>query len=239
MTTNIEQFNTNDCYKIPGAKVDAFFDLWLDDLVHTDLHWDCTWGEGTVDLTPAIKAGETVTHLSIDNDTNGIPTYLRFDREDGEADCIDGADLSRIIYLQRLKDVSQVIPPRDGDTYWFNEDTNLFENFPLKEFVNEVHDRLDKAEADIITNRGDINVLKEDMRVAKIDIANLKDRMRVVEDKVAAIEAAIYNWANDKTTKIPRSNINIYGDVSNTNNHNSGVFSHDKNTNIRNDLFFS
>lgn len=239
MTTPIEEFNTNPCEKIPGREVAAYFDLWLDDLVNTDLHWDCTWGEGTVDLTPAIKAGETVTNLEISNDDDDIPTYLRFNREDEGADCIHGADLSRIIYLQHLKDVSQASAPRDGDVYQFNRETNLFEPFALKSFVVSITNRVTQAEHNINTNQGDINTLKEDMRVAKIDIANLKDRMRAVEDRLDAIEAIIPFWPADKTMMLVRGTINAYADVSNSGSKTDGLFTHDKNTNKRNDLMFS
>lgn len=39
---------------------------------------------------------------------------------------------------------------------------------------------------------------------------SVEDRIKDLQDRVGNIENAIFNWNNDKSTKIPRGNINIY-----------------------------
>lgn len=138
-------------------------------------------------------------------------TGLCYEREDGETEFISGDDLSRVISMHLLKDVDQTTPPSNGIVYMYNDNTNLFEPFDLQTFVDT-------------TNHA-------------IQVINA--RIQQVENRVSAIENAIYNWDGDKNTKIPRANINVYGDIGNTQNHDWGIFSHDKNTNITNDLYFS
>lgn len=138
-------------------------------------------------------------------------TGLCYEREDGETEFIHGDDLSRVISMKFLKDVDQTQNISGGDVYMYNSNTNLFEPFDLQTFVDT-------------TNHA---------------ITTINARIQQVENRVSAIENAIYNWSGDKNTKIPRGNINVYGDVGNTQNHDWGIFSHDKNSNITNDLYFS
>lgn len=136
---------------------------------------------------------------------------LCYEREDGETEFISGDDLSRIISMQLLKDVDQSKPIADGDVFIYNGDTNKFEPFDLKSFV------------------ADVNTF----------IGRFEPTINQINNRIKSIEDLIYNYENDKTTKIPRANINVYGDVGNTQNHDWGVFSHDKNSDITNDLYFS
>ncbi len=64
-------------------------------------------------------------------------------------------------------------------------------------------------------------------------IVNLRQTLDNLIPRIKAIEDAIYNWANDKTTKIPRGTINI---TSGGPNSNWIIQSRDKNQN--NDLNF-
>ena len=205
MTTPIEDFNRKECCLIPGAKVNAYVDISLDPENPTGIILDSTWGTIKLDLLSIVKAGETVTHLRLTD------TGLCYEREDGETEFISGDDLSRVISMRLLKDVDQTTPPSDGIVYMYNDNTNLFEPYDLKTFVDT-------------TNHA-------------IQVINA--RIQQVENRVSAIENAIYNWDGDKNTKIPRGNINVYGDIGNTQNHDWGIFSHDKNSNITNDLYFS
>lgn len=138
-------------------------------------------------------------------------TGLCYEREDGETEFISGDDLSRVISMHLLKDVDQTTPPSNGIVYMYNDNTNLFEPFDLQTFVDT-------------TNHA-------------IQVINA--RIQQVENRVSAIENAIYNWDGDKNTKIPRGTLNIYGDITNTNSHADGIFSHDPNTDETNDLYFS
>lgn len=219
MTTPIEQFNQKPCCKLDALLVNAYVDITLDPDNPTGIILDTSWGTIKLDLKTIVKAGETITHLRL------VEDGLCYEREDGETEFISGDDLSRIISMQLLKDVDQTKPIDGGYVYMYNSTTNLFEPFDLQTFVNDTN-----------TAIGRINT-----RITNVEnrVGDLEDRMTNVENRLAAIENAIYNWANDKNTKIARGNINVYGDVNNNNSHDSGIYTHDKNTNITNDLYFS
>lgn len=139
------------------------------------------------------------------------PTGLCYEREDGETEFISGDDLSRVISLQLLKDIDIDKPISDGDVYIYNGDTNLFEPFDLKTFVTTTNTAINRINATLIQ----------------------------LDNRITDIENAIYGWPGDKTTKIPRGTLNVYGDVNNTGSHADGIFSHDPNTDEVNDLYFS
>lgn len=212
MTTPIENFNRKPCCLIDAARINAYIDIALDPENPTGIILDTSWGTIKLDLKSIVKAGETITHLTL------VEDGLCYEREDNQTEFISGDDLSRIISMHLLKDVDQSQPIQDGDVYIFNGDTNLFEPFDLKTFVEETNHHLNVIDATLVQHN---------------------NRITALENKVSAIENAIYNWDNDKTTKIPRGNINVYGDLGNTQNHDWGIFSHDKNNNINNDLYFS
>lgn len=215
--TSVTDFNHYECPKIDARQVDAFFDLRLDTEDPTKLLFDSSWGAlDPVDLTPAVKAAETITHLMLD--PVDVPEYLRFDNEAGDSECIHGDDLSRIISMKYLKDVDQETRPVDGDIYVYDGDDNLFHTYAFIAFVNNVLQRL-----------GD---LEQRMSAAEQAITNMGNR-------ITAIENAIYDWNNDKISKIPRGTLNIYGDASNSGSHADGIFSHDPNIDEVNDLYFA
>lgn len=121
--TSITEFNSKPCPQWDASDVNAYFDLRLKDDDKTKLILDNSWGEYVVDLAPAIKAGETITHLMLDPVDE--PVYLRFDNEAGASECIHGDDLSRIISMRYLKDVSQDENPSVGDFYVMGADNKF------------------------------------------------------------------------------------------------------------------
>lgn len=219
--TDIYELYRDPCKKIDPWCVDAFFELKLDPLKPTDLTLDNSWEATTVDLTPAIKAGETVTHLLLTD------TALQFNREDygrdgvedGGLDCISGDDLSHIISMKYLRDVAQPPALRNGDVYMWNDNSKLFEVFNLQDFVNTTNNRLtslenrmtaveDKLDAFITqTNQTLSNILKTIARPAGIP-----------EDTVIA-------WGNR----------NYYTDYTNTDKRTTGIFTHSTTQTLAND----
>lgn len=197
------------CEKLDACAVDAYVSLALDPENPTGVVLDSSWGTVRVDLESIVKAGETITHMELVPENN--PTAIRYTRESGEVDCITGDELSRIISLQLLKDVDQTTPPSDGDVYMYNGQTNLFETYDLKTVI------------------GDINNA----------IANINAAITNLRNRVTDIENLIYNYPQDKVTKIPRGDINLYSDYTNTNSKAHGFFTHDPNTDVANDEYFS
>ena len=94
--TNIDEFNRRECGKIDSNCVNAYTDFKLDPDSATGLCLDTSWGGDCLDLTSIVKAAETVTTLYLSPEDN--PNCLVFEREDGQSDCINGDDLSRIIH---------------------------------------------------------------------------------------------------------------------------------------------
>lgn len=197
------------CEKIDACEVDAYVSLKLDPENPTGVILDSSWGTIRVDLESVVKAGETVTHMELVPENN--PTAIRYTRESGEVDCITGDELSRIVSMHLLKDVDQTTPPSDGDVYMYNGQTNLFETFDLKTVVGDLNTYLNRLNQ---------------------EITNIKSR-------ISDIENLIYNYPQDKITKIPRGDINLYSDYTNTNSKAHGFFTHDPNTDVANDEYFA
>jgi hypothetical protein len=132
MVTKSTEYNYKDCEKIDGRKVNAYVDAHLNEENPVELDIESTWGDSAVDLTKAVKAAETVTHMELGS--NAIEYFA----EDGHVDCIYGDDLSRIISMQLLKDVDITTPPRDGDVYMYDENKGKFVTFNLKEYMDNI-----------------------------------------------------------------------------------------------------
>lgn len=209
MTCPAEFPGYKECEKIDACDVNAYTNIALDPANPTGIILDTSWNTIKLDLKSIVKAGETVTKLELVPEDN--PTAIRYTRESGEVDCITGDELSRIISMRLLKDVDQTTPPSDGDVYMYNGQTNLFEVFDLKTVVGDLNTYLNRLNQ---------------------EITNIKNR-------ISDIENLIYNYPQDKATKIPRGDINLYSDYTNTNSKAHGFFTHDPNTDVANDEYFS
>ena len=226
--SNITDFTSTPCPKIDPWDIAASFELSLDPINTATLKLNTSWGCTAVDLTPAIKFAETITHLFITPEGS-----LQFNREDygrdgapnGGVDCITGDELSRIISMKLLKDVDQTKPIQNGYVYMFNGITNLFEPYDLQTFVNNTNKTLAEHTAAIST--------------LQADVTNIKTTLQLLTNRLTAIENAIYNWNADKNTPIARGNINLYGDYANTGSKAKGLFTHDTNTNVSGDQQFA
>lgn len=198
-----------ECDKLDPHWIDAYAEIKLDPENPTGIILDTSWGEIKLDLMSVVKAGETVTHLELAPEGN--PTVLRYTNEHGEYECITGDELSRIISMHLLKDVSQTTPPSDGIVYMYNGQTNLFEPFDLK------------------TTLADLNNV----------LVRINGELTQIKNRISDIEGIIYNYPQDKTTKIPRGDINLYSDYTNTNSKAHGFFTHNPSTDVANDEYFS
>lgn len=179
--STVADFNRiDDCDKIDAACIDAFAELTLVDSV---LCLKTSWGEYCEDLAPVVKDNETCTTLYLSPEEN--PNCLVYEPECGDNICIHGDELSRIISMQYLKDVTQEIAPSDGIVYMYNETTSLFEPYDLKT---------------TITN---INTAIQNINQA---ITNLQNRVTAIELKLTPPADAPDN------VKVVFGNINDYSD---------------------------
>lgn len=143
--TNIDEFYHKDCEKIDANCVNAYVDYHLDEENPAGLCVNTSWGGDCLDLTSIVKAAETVTSLELTPTEN--PTCLTFNREDGQADCIHGDDLSRIISMTKLKDVDQTTPPVNGDVYIYKN--GKFYTFNLQQYMDDTANTINNMQAAI------------------------------------------------------------------------------------------
>lgn len=143
--TNIDEFYHKDCEKIDANCINAYVDYHLDEENPAGLCVNTSWGGDCLDLTSIVKAAETVTSLELTPTEN--PTCLTFNREDGQADCIQGDDLSRIISMTKLKDVDQTTVPVNGDVYMYNN--GKFYTFNLQQYMDNTANTINNMQAAI------------------------------------------------------------------------------------------
>lgn len=188
MTTKSTAFNYKDCEKIDGRMVNAYVDAHLNAENPVELDIETTWGDSAVDLTDAVKAAETVTHMELGSNA------IEYFSEDGHVDCIYGDDLSRIISMHLLKDVAQT-PLTHGDVYIWNANTQKFEPFNLSAYIDGVDQQINNLTA---------------------QISNLKNRVHQLEvtlTKPSNIpEDAVVAWGNRNIyADHTNTNLKLYG----------------------------
>lgn len=229
--TVIDEFNQNPCNKIPASCVDAYLDISLKDNDPATLVLDSSWGTDELDLTPAVKAGETQTTLKLSPDTN--PVYLEYIGEDGEPQCIHGDDLARIIPMTKLKDVSQSMPIGNGKVYMYNSNTKTFEPYDLKSFV-------DATNAVLAGLQGNLTNLTNALTSIQSSINNLTTRVNNLESRMSAIEALMVKPTGAPAdAKLAWGNINVYGDYANTGSKAKGLYTHATSTKVSGDQIFA
>lgn len=217
MSVSLGFFNKEACEKINPCDVDAYISLSLDPENSTGVILDSPWGVTHLDLASVVKAGETVTSLELVPEDS--PTAIRFMREDGDYDCITGDELSRIISMTKLGDVDQDTAIADGYVYMYDGDNNVFTPYDLQTFIGDTNTYIGRLQASITNLQNQIDALD-----ARID---------VIETKLTPPE----NAPDD--VSVAFGNRNVYGDVTNTDLHDYGVFTHDPTEELVNDLYFS
>ena len=263
MTCSSEFFQ-KECNKIDAKCVNAFTEISLNPDEPTLLTESSSWNDTTIDLTPVVKAAETLTTIKLAPENN--PQYLEYIGEDGEPQCIHGDDLSRIISMTKLKDVDQDTAPVTGDVYIYNGSKFVTFNLTqainnLTNLINGLGNRISGLEAITDNHTNQINDLRSRMQTAEGDITSLKTRMgnaetnitnlgnRVttaegnitnLQGRVNTIETTLTKPANAPSgIKVAWGNINLYSDNTNTGKKTSGLYTHDLNTNITNDERFA
>lgn len=218
MTTPAREYNWKDCEKFDGRQVNAYVETSLDEENPVVLDVNSTWGDNAVDLTPAVKAAETVTSLELVPEDN--PTALQFNREDGEVDCISGDDLSRIISMTKLKDVDQTTAPVNGDVYLYDGSINTFKTFNLSTVLDNIDDAINA-----------INQALQTIETLNSRVTNLETNMAAIVAKLTPPDGA------PSDVKVAFGNIDLYGDSAGNDLKTSGIYTHGPNVNATNDIF--
>ena len=176
-------------------------------------------GNQVFDLLPIIQAGETDTSIALIPETRRIRYYPeKWTRTEGAEGCfydICLPDIAALIDLNELRNVESVAPA-NGETIVFNSTTNQYEMFNLNNALDSLSNRIDATNTRIDNLASDLttvsnNLITQTQRINQLFelYAQLGDRITALAARISDIENAIYNWANDKTTKIPRGTINI------------------------------
>lgn len=233
--------NANDMFNDPCCKqdpwtIDAYFDLKLTPADGTELTLDNSWNTTSVDLTPAVKAAETITHMSLSPEDN--PTALQFNREDygrdgaenGGVDCISGDALSRIVSMKLLKDVAQV-PVSSGDVYMYDGD--YFQPYDLQTFINNTNTTLAQHTQQIAQLEVSLTNLE---RVVAANFTVLSNQIKQLQQQIDQINAVIAKpaWA-PADSRLMWGNINDMYAASPTT---KGIYSHNPATNVVGDQRF-
>lgn len=221
--SSIEDFNKLECELIPAAMVNAYVLPKLNPLDQAELIIESSWGEEGVDLTPAVKKAETVTHMKLSPEN--APLYLEYDNEANEHECIYGDDLAQIIPVMKLKDVDDTNEPVAGDALVFDGNIGKFVTYPLIPTIEDLDER-------VTANRTDINALQ-------ISVASLQDAVQQLIARVLELERRLTPPSGVPTNQVVFGNINSYGDPSNNNDKTHGLYSHSPNTNTYGDQYFS
>lgn len=209
--STIEDFNRiDDCNKIDPLCIDAYTDFELDPDNEAGLCLHTPWGGDCLDLTSIVKAAESCTTLYLSPE--GDPNCLVYEPEEkcGDNICIHGDDLSRIISMTKLKDVSQDDPIGNGNVYMYNSATGEFEPYDLATTITNINTAIQNINAAVSNLQGR-------MTNAETAITNLENRMAVVEEKLTPPADAPSN------VKVVFGNINDYSDPNVVINEGSGT----------------
>lgn len=182
--STIADFNRiDDCDKIDPLCIDAYLEVKYDEEeAPTTLCIQSSWGGDCIDLEPLVKAGETCTTLYLSPEED--PNCLVYEPECGDNICIHGDDLSKIISMKYLKDVS-ADALYTGAVYRYNEVTHMFEPF------------------DLDTALGNISTTIQNMNAT---ISNLRNRIIALETKTTPPADA------PEGVGVMFGNINLYSD---------------------------
>lgn len=187
-----------------------------------------SFGNQVFDLLPVIQAGETDTSIELIAPTRRIRYYPEeYTRTEGESGCfydICIPDIAALIDLNELRNVVSAAP-QTGETIVFNGATNQYEMFNLTEALNDLSDADDSLLQRIIALENRVTAINNTLtqQIARINnlyeiTTQLDNKITALASRVTDIENAIYNWGNDKTTKIPRATINVTSGGPNSNN---------------------
>lgn len=195
-------------------------------------------GNQIFDMLPIIQAGETDTSIALLTDTRRIRYYPEvWTRTEGEQGCyydICIPDIAALIDLNELRNVDNSTTLAMGDTIVYNTTTQQYEMFNLYDAIQNLQDQIDAGGGDYTALERRVSILENKILEQNQKIAQLTELVATYNQRISDIENAIYNWANDKNTKIPRGNINVTSGGYSSGN---GIYSRATNTNE--DLNFS
>lgn len=195
-------------------------------------------GNQVFDLLPIVQAGETDTSIALLADTRRIRYYPEmWTRTDGEQGCyydICIPDIAALIDLNELRDVDIPTTLATGDTLRYNSATHTYEMFNIDSALADLQAQITSGGGSVTSLTQRVATLENKILEQNQKIAALTELVATYNGRIADIENAIYDWGNDKNTKIARGNINITSGGYNSGN---GIYTRAVDTNE--DLNFS
>lgn len=170
-------------------------------------------GNQVFDMLPIIQAGETDTSIALLSDIERIRYYPEiWTRTNGEEGCyydICIPDIAALIDLNDLRDVEIPTAIATGDTLRYNSATHTYEMFNIDAALQDLQEQITGGGGSVTALAQRVTTLEGKILEQNQKIAQLTELVATYNNRIAAIENAIYDWASDKNTKIPRGNINI------------------------------
>lgn len=170
-------------------------------------------GNQVFDMLPIIQAGETDTSIALLSDIERIRYYPEiWTRTNGEEGCyydICIPDIAALIDLNDLRDVEIPTAIATGDTLRYNSATHTYEMFNIDAALQDLQEQITGGGGSVSALAQRVTTLEGKILEQNQKIAQLTELVATYNNRIAAIENAIYDWASDKNTKIPRGNINI------------------------------
>lgn len=170
-------------------------------------------GNQVFDMLPIIQAGETDTSIALLSDIERIRYYPEiWTRTNGEEGCyydICIPDIAALIDLNDLRDVEIPTAIATGDTLRYNSATHTYEMFNIDAALQDLQNQITGGGGSVSALAQRVTTLEGKILEQNQKIAQLTELVATYNNRIAAIENAIYDWASDKNTKIPRGNINI------------------------------
>ena len=195
-------------------------------------------GNQVFDLLPIVQAGETDTSIALLADTRRIRYYPEmWTRTDGEQGCyydICIPDIAALIDLNELRNVDIPTTLATGDTLRYNSATHTYEMFNIDSALADLQSQITSGGGSVTSLTQRVTTLENKILEQNQKIAALTELVATYNGRIADIENAIYDWGNDKNTKIARGNINITSGGYNSGN---GIYTRAVDTNE--DLNFS
>lgn len=195
-------------------------------------------GNQIFDMLPIVQAGETDTSIELLTDTRRIRYYPeKWTRTEGREGCyydICIPDIAALIDVNELRNVESPVALATGDILMYNAATQQYEMFNLNTALGDINQQFINVGDDITSLKDRVTILEGKILEQNQKIAQLIESVSTLAGRLEDIENAIYNWPTDKTTKIPRANINCTSGGYNSGN---GIYSRAVNTDE--DLDFS
>lgn len=236
MATSIDNFYYNECDKIDAQKVNAYFKLSEDASKPKELTLENSWEDTSIDMTNIVNAAETHTTMKLSPADD--PVYLDYQGESKEHQCIHGDDLSRILTLSKLKDVSQDETWTNGTAPVWDADNNIFVPFNvrgtsggLETRVSALEDRTAALESALRSINDQLLDVQDDQVAIRALITELNTTVQTLKTTVEGMDTRVTDVETTltKPDNVPTDSKVMWGDVNiyTKTDKSVGAFTHD------------